>query len=132
MASLQANARATFISSFFYPTVELIGGVATGTLIFVGGTLVLEDKITVGVLLTFILYIQQFFFPIRLLAQRFNLLQSVIASAYRIFKLLDQPVSVRDQINADDLPEIEGHIRFEDVSFSLQQRRRNGTKAYRP
>ena len=117
MASLQANARATFISSFFYPTVELIGGVATGSLIFVGGTLVLEDKITVGVLLTFILYIQQFFFPIRLLAQRFNLLQSVIASAYRIFKLLDQPVSVRDQINADDLPEIEGHIRFEDVSF---------------
>lgn len=117
MASLQANARATFISSLFYPTVELIGGVATGSLIFVGGTLVLEDKITVGVLLTFILYIQQFFFPIRMLAQRVNLLQSVIASAYRIFRLLDQPVTVRDQINADDLPEIEGRIRFEDVSF---------------
>ena len=117
MASRQANARATFISSLFYPTVELIEGVATGSLIFVGGTLVLDNKISVGVLVAFILYIQQFFFPIRLLAQRFNLLQSVIASAYRIFKLMDQPVTVRDQINADDLPEIEGHIRFEDVSF---------------
>ena len=117
MASRQATARATFISSLFYPTVELIGGVATGTLIFVGGTQVLDERITVGVLLTFILYIQMFFFPIRLLAQRYNLLQAVIASAYRIFKLMDQPGSIRDQINADNLPRIEGHIRFKDVSF---------------
>ena len=117
MASRQATARATLISSLFYPMVELIGGVATGTLIFVGGTQVLEERITVGVLLTFILYIQQFFFPIRLLAQRYNLLQAVIASAYRIFKLMDHPGSIRDQINADNLPRIEGHIRFKDVSF---------------
>ncbi len=117
MASRQATARATFISSLFYPTVELIGGVATGTLIFVGGTQVLDERITVGVLLTFILYIQMFFFPIRLLAQRYNLLQAVIASAYRIFKLMDHPGSIRDQINADNLPRIEGHIRFKDVSF---------------
>ena len=117
MASRQATARATFISSLFYPTVELIGGVATGTLIFVGGTQVLDERITVGVLLTFILYIQMFFFPIRLLAQRYNLLQAVIASAYRIFKLMDHPGSIRDHINADNLPRIEGHVRFKDVSF---------------
>ncbi len=117
MASRQATVRATLISSLFYPTVELIGGVATGTLIFVGGSLVLEDKITVGVLLAFILYIQQFFFPIRLLAQRYNLLQAVIASAYRIFKLMDHPATIRDQVNADNLPGIQGHIRFDDVSF---------------
>ncbi len=117
MDSRRANVRATLISGLFYPTVELLGGVATGTLIFVGGTLVLDDRITVGVLLAFILYIQQFFFPIRMLAQRFNLLQSVIASGYRIFKLMDFPVYIRDEINADDLPAIEGSIRFEDVSF---------------
>ena len=121
MASRQATVRATLISGLFYPTVELIGGVATGTLIFVGGSLVLEDKITVGVLLAFILYIQQFFFPIRLLAQRYNLLQAVIASAYRIFKLMDHPASIRDQINADNLPGILGDIRFDDVSFRYTQ-----------
>ena len=117
MASRNATDRATLISSLFYPTVELIGGVATGTLIFVGGSLALDNRITVGVLLTFILYIQQFFFPIRLLAQRYNLLQAVIASAYRIFKLMDHPASIRDRIDADTLPPINGHIKFDDVSF---------------
>ena len=116
-ASRSAGVRAALIAGVFYPTVEMIGGIATGTLIFVGGTLVLDDRITVGVLLAFILYIQQFFFPIRLLAQRYNLLQSVIASAYRIFKLMDFPASVRDDIEADELPAISGRIRFEDVNF---------------
>jgi len=117
MASRSAAERAALIASFFYPTVEMIGGVATGTLIFVGGTLVLDERISVGVLLAFILYIQQFFFPIRMLARRFNLLQTVIASGYRIFKLMDFPVDIRDDLDADDLPAIEGRIRFEDVSF---------------
>ncbi len=116
-ASRQAGVRAALIAGLFYPTVEMIGGVATGTLIFVGGTLVLDDRISIGVLLAFILYIQQFFYPIRLLAQRYNLLQSVIASGYRIFKLMDFPVEVRDEIVADELPAITGHIRFEDVAF---------------
>ena len=117
MATRQATVRAALIAGIFYPTVELVGGVATGTLIFVGGVLVLEERITVGVLLAFILYIQQFFFPIRLLAQRYNLLQSVIASAFRIFKLMDFPAEIRDDVNADELPAIDGRIRFENVSF---------------
>ena len=116
-ASRQAGVRAALIAGVFYPTVEMIGGIATGTLIFVGGTLVLDDRISVGVLLAFILYIQQFFYPIRLLAQRYNLLQSVIASGYRIFKLMDFPVEVRDNFVADELPDITGNIRFEDVAF---------------
>ena len=118
MDSRVASVRASLIAALFYPTIEVLGGIATGIMIFVGGTLVLDNRITVGVLLAFVLYIQQFFFPIRMLARRFNLLQSVIASGYRIFKLMDFPVEIRDQINADDLPAIEGHIRFEDVSFS--------------
>ena len=77
-------------------------------MIFVGGTLVLDERVSVGVLLAFILYIQQFFFPIRMLARRFNLLQTVIASGYRIFKLMDFPVDIRDDLDADDLPAIEG------------------------
>ena len=116
-ASRRAGLRVALIAGFFYPTVEMIGGIATGTLIFVGGTLVLDDRISVGVLLAFVLYIQQFFYPIRLLAQRYNLLQSVIASGYRIFKLMDFPVEVRDEIVADELPKITGRIRFEDVAF---------------
>ena len=117
MASRRANVRAALIAGTFYPSVELIGGVATGALIFVGGTLALDERITVGVLLAFILYIQQFFFPIRLLAQRYNLLQNVIASGYRIFKLMDFPADIGDSVDADELPSIEGRVCFEDVSF---------------
>ncbi len=117
MASRRANVRAALISGAFYPSVELIGGVATGALIFVGGTLALDEQITVGVLLAFILYIQQFFFPIRLLAQRYNLLQNVIASGYRIFKLMDFPTDIGDSVDAEELPPIKGRVRFEDVSF---------------
>ena len=117
MDSRRANVRAALISGTFYPSVELIGGVATGALIFVGGSLALDGSITVGVLLAFILYIQQFFFPVRLLAQRYNLLQNVIASGYRIFKLMDFPVDIGDSLDAEELPPIEGRVRFEDVSF---------------
>ncbi|MCY4147444.1 MAG: ABC transporter ATP-binding protein [Chloroflexi bacterium] len=117
MDSRRANVRAALISGAFFPSVELIGGVATGALIFVGGTLALDEQITVGVLLAFILYIQQFFFPIRLLAQRYNLLQNVIASGYRIFKLMDFPADIGDSLDASDLPPIKGRVRFDDVSF---------------
>jgi len=117
MENREANIRASFISSLFFPSIELIGGVATGALIFVGGSLVLEDSLTVGVLLTFILYINQFFFPIRMLAQRYNLFQAVMASGYKIFKLMDYPIDIQDTENAENLPDIEGHVRFDDVSF---------------
>ncbi len=117
MDNRQANARAVLISSLFFPGIELVGGIAAGALIFAGGSLALTDSITVGVLLAFILYIQQFFFPIRLLAQRYNLLQAVLASGYRIFKLMDYPIDIDDREDADTLPTINGHIRFEDVSF---------------
>lgn len=117
MESREANVKASFISSLFFPSIELVGGVATGALIFVGGTLVLDESITVGVLLAFILYIDQFFFPIRMLAQRYNLFQAVMASGYKIFKLMDFPISINDTTNASELPNIEGNVKFEDVSF---------------
>ena len=117
MANREANIRASFISSLFFPSIELIGGVATGALIFVGGSLVIENNLTVGVLLAFILYINQFFFPIRMLAQRYNLLQAVMASGYKIFKLMDFPIDIQDKDNAKTLPDIEGHVEFKDVYF---------------
>lgn len=117
MENRDANVRASFISSLFFPSIELVGGVATGVLIYVGGSLVLENNLTVGVLLAFILYINQFFFPIRMLAQRYNLFQAVMASGYKIFKLMDFPIDIEDSENAGVLPDIEGHVRFEDVSF---------------
>lgn len=113
----QANVRATLVSGLFFPSIELVGGVATGVLIFVGGTLVLNEQLSVFTLLTFVLYIDQFFFPIRMLAQRYNVFQAVMAAGSKIFALLDVPYDIKDQPNAAEMPAIEGHVKFENVNF---------------
>ncbi len=113
-----ANVRASLIAGVFFPSIDLIGGVATGALIYIGGGLVLEESLTVGVLLTFVLYIDQFFFPIRMLAQRYNLFQAVMAAGFKIFRLMDTPIDIKDKNDALDLPPIDGHVRFHNVNFA--------------
>lgn len=118
MDNRTANIRATLVASLFFPSIELISGVATGLLIYVGGTLVLRQELDIFTLLTFVLYIDQFFMPIRMLAQRYNLFQSVMAAGDKLFYLLDRPIEVKDSPNAVDLPSISGHTKFENVGFS--------------
>lgn len=115
---LKSNLQATLVASLFFPSIELIGGVATGLLIYIGGTLVLQQELSIFTLITFVLYIDQFFFPIRMLAQRYNLFQAVMAAGSKIFNLLDTPLEIKDTPQAVELPEIEGHVHFEDVGFS--------------
>ena len=114
----ESNVRAALIAGLFFPSIELVGGVATGALIYVGGTLVLQQELSIFTLLTFVLYIEQFFFPIRMLAQRYNMFQAVMAAGDKIFSLLDAPLEVQDGENAPELPQIEGNVTFEDVCFS--------------
>ena len=109
---------AALISGFFFPSIELISGVATGALITVGGTLVLQQDLTVFTLVTFVLYIEQFFFPIRMLAQRYNLFQAVMAAGYKIFRLMDEGIEIQDKPTAVDLPPVEGHVKYDDVWFT--------------
>lgn len=116
-----ANIRATLVASLFFPSIELIGGVATGLLIYVGGTLVLRQELSIFTLLTFVLYVDQFFQPIRMLAQRYNLFQAVMAAGDKLFHLLDRPIEVSDRANAGALPRITGHVSFENVSFAYEE-----------
>lgn len=113
----EANIAAAKVSGLFFPSIELVGGVATGTMIYVGGTLVLKQELSVFTLLTFVLYIDEFFFPIRMLAQRYNIFQAVMAAGDKIFTLLDTPIEVQDAANATEMPQIQGHVKFEDVEF---------------
>ncbi len=117
-AHLKSSLRAAWIASLFFPSIELVGGVALGALIFIGGSLVLEQSISVATLLTFVLYIEQLFFPIRMLAQRYNIFQAVMAAGSKIFTLMDTPIDIQDAPDAVELPPVKGHVRFEDVSFA--------------
>lgn len=118
---LDANLEATRVASLFFPSIDLVGGIATGTLIYIGGTMVLNRDISVGNLITFVLYVEQFFFPIRQIAMRYNTFQATMAAGEKIFWLLDRPVEIKDTDNAVPLPPIEGHIQFEDVSLSYSK-----------
>ncbi|HMD96690.1 MAG TPA: ABC transporter ATP-binding protein [Terriglobia bacterium] len=80
----------------FYPTVELLGVVAVGIIIWLGGGMSLRGAVTVGTAIAFIQYSQRFFRPIQDLSDKYNILQAAMAASERIFKLLDTPVTITD------------------------------------
>jgi ATP-binding cassette subfamily B multidrug efflux pump len=105
------------IASVFSPSVDILGAIATGLVVWLGGTAVLGQTITAGVLVAFILYIDRFFEPIRDLSRRYDTLQSTMIGWERIVGLLDTPVEVQDAAEAGELPQIQGEVTFDDVSF---------------
>jgi ATP-binding cassette subfamily B multidrug efflux pump len=105
------------ISSVFSPSVDVLGAIATGLVVWLGGTAVLGETITAGVLVAFILYIDRFFEPIRDLSRRYDALQSTMIGWERIMGLLDTPVEVQDAPEAGELSIIQGEVTFEHISF---------------
>jgi ATP-binding cassette, subfamily B, multidrug efflux pump len=105
------------ISSVFSPSVDILGAIATGLVVWLGGTAVLGETISAGVLVAFILYIDRFFEPIRDLSRRYDALQSTMIGWERILGLLDTTVEVKDAPDAKDLPTLQGQVSIEHVSF---------------
>ena len=115
-----ANLETGRLAAIFFPGVDFMGFVATALVVGVGGWLVLGDALTAGTLVAFVLYVQRFFEPLRELAQRYNVFQATMASSERLFRLLDVKPDLADAPNAQQLPTIEGDVRFEQVSFSYK------------
>ncbi len=115
---LDANVEAARLTGILQPTVELLTGTSMAVVVFVGGLMVVDGTLAVGVLIAFALYIQRFFDPIRNLTMQYTQLQRSMASGARIFELLDVEPEVTDLPNASTMPSITGDIRYEDVSFS--------------
>jgi ATP-binding cassette subfamily B protein len=89
-----ANIDSIFYYAVFYPAIELIGALAAGLIIWFGGGWTLEGTLTLGSLVAFLQYSQRFFRPISDMSEKFNVLQSAMASSERIFSLLDTPVVI--------------------------------------
>jgi ATP-binding cassette, subfamily B, multidrug efflux pump len=89
-----ANIESIFYYAVFYPAIEVVGALATALIIWFGGGWVLTGAVTLGSLIAFILYSQRFFRPISDMSEKFNILQAAMASSERIFKLLDEPVTI--------------------------------------
>jgi len=107
--------------SLFYPAVEIFSSIAIASIIWYGGHQVLESTLTIGILVAFIQYAQRFFRPIQDLSEKYNILQSAMASSERIFKLLDTPAGIESPKNALVPPSSGpqgGKIEFRDVWFA--------------
>jgi ATP-binding cassette subfamily B protein len=115
-----ANVESIFYYAVFYPAIEAVSTLATALIIWYGGASVLRGTLTLGALVAFIQYSQRFFRPISDMSEKFNVLQSAMASSERIFKLLDEPVAIESPAEPKPRPASDGggHIRFEDVWFA--------------
>ena len=82
-----------------------------------GGWLVLQESLTAGTLVAFVLYVERFFQPIRELAQRYNVFQATMAASERIFNLLDTEPEIQDAADAVSLPKIKGRVEFKHINF---------------
>ncbi|MEY5049735.1 MAG: hypothetical protein RLZZ175_3094 [Bacteroidota bacterium] len=113
----KAHIKSVWYYSVYFPVAEVISAAGVGLLVWYGAGGVIQSKITLGDLIAFIMYINMFFRPLRMIADRFNTLQMGIVSADRVLKLLEDTHEVMQE--GDYSPQkVEGNISFENVSFA--------------
>jgi ATP-binding cassette subfamily B multidrug efflux pump len=112
-----ANIRSILYYSIYYPVADIISAVAVGMVVWYGSTQIIHSDVTFGTVTAFVMFINLFFRPIRMLADRFNTLQMGIVSTDRILKLLDSDEFTRN--DGHFAPEmIQGKVEFKDVWFA--------------
>jgi ATP-binding cassette, subfamily B, multidrug efflux pump len=117
-----ANIDSIFYYAVFYPAIEVVSTLATSLIIWYGGGSVLQRTLTLGALVAFVQYSQRFFRPISDMSEKFNVMQSAMASSERIFRLLDEPVAIESPAVPKRRPApAQGHIRFEQVWFAYNR-----------
>ena len=118
-AHMDAYKDAIMAHAVYYPVVEVLSAVAIAAVIWFGGNSVLKGITTLGVLVAFMQYAQRFFKPIQDLSEKYNILQAAMASAERVFKLLDTPAEITSPA-VTRKSEGPGHIEFDHVWFSYR------------
>jgi ABC-type multidrug transport system fused ATPase/permease subunit len=114
-----ANMKTVYLNAAYFPTVEFLSAVATAVLLLYGGhQVVTGSDVTIGVLASFVFYLQSFFDPIQQLSQLYTTYQAGMAALDKVFELLDEEPDVVERPDAIDLPQVRGEIRFDDVWFA--------------
>lgn len=118
---LNANLQSISYYAVFYPVVSLLGALAIGLIVWYGGNQVISGLLSLGALVAFLLYSERFYKPIRDLSEKFNILQSAMASSERIFKLLDTQPEILPPVEPVRLSDLRGEIEFRRVSFAYKE-----------
>ena len=116
-AHLSANLLATRYWAGLFPTVGLLTAICLVLVVAVGGNMVLQGTLQVGVVVAFALYVERLFGSVQEIASQFGELQKAMVAGDRIFELLDKEPNVTDRPDAAELPAVRGEVRFEGVDF---------------
>ena len=115
--NLNAHLRAARYAQVMVPIVDTLTGAALAIVVVLGGSLVLDGALEVGVMVAFVFYVQRFFDPIRSLTIQYSIMQRAMASGQRIFEVLDVPLAIVDKPGALSPKRMRGAIALEDVTF---------------
>jgi ATP-binding cassette subfamily B protein len=119
-AHRKANIDTIFYYAVFYPAVEIIGALGIALIIWYGGGQVVREIATIGMLVAFIQLARSFYEPISDISEKYNILQSAMASSERIFKLLDEPVTIKSPEEPVRRGRARGRIEFRGVWFAYK------------
>jgi ATP-binding cassette subfamily B protein len=115
--NLNAHLMASRFTNVMVLIVDTLTGSAMAIVILVGGSMVLDAELDIGVMVAFLFYVQRFFDPIRSLTLQYSIMQRAMAAGQRIFEVMDVEVDVEDAPDATDPAEIDGAIEFRNVTF---------------
>ena len=119
---MRTHLRSIHYYALFFPIIELVAAIAVALVLWYGGLSVLEGTLTVGVVAAFLQYVRRFYRPIQDLSEKFNILQSAMASSERVFRLLDMQSTVPEPAKPKHLPSpLRGAIEFRDVWFAYNK-----------
>jgi ATP-binding cassette subfamily B protein len=116
----KANIDTIFYYAVFYPAVEIIGAIGVALIIWYGGGQVIEGVATIGTLVAFVQLARSFYEPISDISEKYNILQSAMASSERVFKLLDEPVTIASPPEPVRMGRARGRIEFRNVWFAYK------------
>ena len=115
--NLAAHLRAAKFAQAMVPIVDTLTGAALAIVVVLGGSMVLDNALELGVMVAFVFYVQRFFDPIRSLTIQYSIMQRAMASGQRIFEVLDVPLAIVDKPGALSPRRMRGAIALEDVTF---------------
>ena len=118
-----ANMTTVRLNAAYFPTVEMLSGVAVAVIVLYGGLQAINGHITVGTVVAFVAALSNLFEPIQQLSQLYATYQSGMAALEKIFQLLDERPDLEDRAGALALGRIRGEVEFENVSFAYRRRR---------
>jgi ABC-type multidrug transport system fused ATPase/permease subunit len=118
-----ANMTTVKLNAAYFPSVEMLSGVAVGLIVLYGGYQAIDGHISIGTIVAFVAALSNLFEPIQQLSQLYATYQSGMAALEKIFQLLDEQPDLEDRADAIELGRISGEVDFDDVSFAYQKRR---------